>query len=275
MNGLSYFTGGKKMTQAKPVVNNQYPNQKSFGEKLVSILRQPLFTFTFSLPEVKTLETTESIKTVESKKTIEKKHVNRSPSIEVSSKPQTKKNAVLERQSKTAIFTPVRNHEEFGKIKFVLRACDKNLGRDFTKVLHVERTENGSRLVATDGKRMHVAEIRVRIKPGNYKPDVTKDYIRLGMPVPNVNFPDWKRVVPVITAVCGSINLENASVRGIKQIHESFEKQTGEKVNSDYLADLTKKLWVVHRQKENRKALLLKESGSRLVTYAVIMPLMS
>ena len=262
------------MLQVNSLKEKPLPYLKTVSQKVVSILNQPLFTFTFSLPEKEKPKIPEAIRIIESKKTEVKKRTLSKP-VAAPIKPQVKRNNFSERQSKTVVFTPSRNREEFEKINFVLRACEKNTGREYSNVLHIERSNNGSRLITTDGKRMHVAEIRARIKPGDYKPVVTKDFIRLGMPVKNICFPNWQRVVPENTAVCGSINLENIAVRGIKQIHESFEKQTGERVNPEYIKDLTKRLWVIHRQKENRKALLLKQSGSRLDTYAVIMPLMS
>jgi hypothetical protein len=119
---------------------------------------------------------------------------------------------------------------------------------------------------------MHVTEIRTRIKPGNYKTVVTKDTIKLGMPVTYVNFPNWQAVVPTDITRRGCIYFDNPAMNENSSVYKSFTKMTGEKVNPNYLADMAKKSWVVYCQNEKRKALLLKEHGAN-ETYAVIMPL--
>lgn len=254
------------MVQTKSVVKDVHHYPHTIGGKLVSVWRQPLFTF--PLPVKKKPEPPATAKTV----TPEKSKLRPIPA-NIPHRPVTTRNALPKHKSAAGIFTPARNREEFEKILFVLRACDRYGGRGFTNVLHIERTKNGSRLVATDGKRMHVAEIKSRIKPGDYKPVATKDALRLGTPVPNAQFPNWERVVPTNIVRRGYINLETATARDKNRIQNTFEQLTGERVNPNYLADLTKKPWAVYRQKENRKALLLKESGAIRETYAVIMPL--
>jgi hypothetical protein len=185
------------------------------------------------------------------------------------------RNASFARNDISHIFSRFSNREEYEKILFILRACERNAGRSFTNVLHVERTKNGSRLIGTDGKRMHVAEIASRINPGDYKPVVTKEAVKLLKPLPNVNFPNWERVVPTNVVRCGCINLENAAAGENNRVNSSFTKMTGEKVNPSYLSDLTKKPWAVYCQNEKRKAVLLKEYGAKNEMYAVIMPLAS
>jgi len=177
------------------------------------------------------------------------------------------------RSTGAGVFNSIHNKEEFEKILFVLRARERCGGRGFAEVLHVERAESGSRLVATDGKRMHVTEINARVKPGDYKPIATKDVIRLGKPVSGVQFPNWKRAVPADTLQRGCINPDNTAAGEGSPVYRSFVRQTGEKVNPKYLADLTEKPWAVYGQKEKGKAVLLKERGAKLETYAVIMPL--
>ena len=51
------------------------------------------------------------------------------------------------------------NPEDFERMSFVVKARAKASDRPFKTVLHVEQTRTGSRLVATDGLRLHVAEI--------------------------------------------------------------------------------------------------------------------
>jgi hypothetical protein len=183
-------------------------------------------------------------------------------------------------RTSSGVFTLIQNKDEFERILFVLKACNKQSERAFTTVLHVEQTRTGSRLVATDGIRLHVAEIGTKIRSGNYKPVVSKDTIRLGAPVRDVEFPAWTKVVPVRAARRGVINLEAAGVgkarsasMAMTRAYNAFVRQSGEKVNPHFLEDLPKRQWVIYCQNEKRKPLVLKEDGAAMETYAVIMPL--
>jgi hypothetical protein len=178
------------------------------------------------------------------------------------------------------LFTLIQNKEEFERILFVLKACNKQSERTFTTVLHVEQTKTGSRLVATDGIRMHVAEIGTKIRSGNYKPAVSKDTIRLGAPVEDIQFPSWAKAVPSKASKRGVINLETTGIgkarsasMAMTRAYNSFVKQSGEKVNPHFLEDLPKRQWSIYCQKEKRKPLVLKEDGTAMEAYAVIMPL--
>jgi hypothetical protein len=145
-------------------------------------------------------------------------------------------------------------------------------------VIHVEPTKTGSRLIGTDGKRMHVAEVKTPIKPGNYKPVVTKDSISFGNPVADVHFPNWIDAVPGMVQKRGMINL--AAVKGTKTdkagrlsaVVRSFRKQTGETVNLDYLEDLPKIEWGVYTQQKEHQAFILKPQGNQKGFYAVMVP---
>jgi hypothetical protein len=183
-------------------------------------------------------------------------------------------------RTSNGLFTLIQNKDEFERILFVLKAGNKQSERAFTTVLHVEQTRTGSRLVATDGIRLHVAEIGTKIRSGNYKPVVTKDTIRLGMPVGDVEFPPWTKVVPAKASKRGIVNLETTGIgkarstsMAMTRAYNSFVRQSGEKVNPHFLEDLPKKQWVIYCQNEKRKPLVLKEDGAVMETYAVIMPL--
>jgi hypothetical protein len=144
----------------------------------------------------------------------------------------------------------------------------------------VERTKTGSRLIATDGLRLHVAMIDRKIKSGDYKPIVTKDGISLGEPVEGILFPVWARVVPGNTRQRGIIDLadtgmgkdRNQSER-LSRAFNAFVNQTGDLINLRHLEDLTKKKWSVYCQSEKHTAVVLKEEGSGESVFAVVMPL--
>ena len=262
--------------QIKPV--NGITRMQTRGERLVSALRRTLFTIPFSKPvRVKNTVKKKPVPVAAAKTAVPEKAVKirRNPPVPaaVNVKPVPPRYMPPQEKAVPYLFTAANDREEFEKILFVLRACDKTGNAAFTKVLHVECTGNGSRLVATDGKRLHVAEIGTMIKPGDYKPVITKEVIKLGTPVPNAGFPDWMCAVPVNTVRNGCINPVNTAAGVNNRACGSFVKLSGEKVNPDYLADLTDKPWAVYTRKEKRKALLLKELGAVRETYAVIMPL--
>ena len=211
--------------------------------------------------------------------------VRKSPARLVESPPPVKRTGraavrTVPAGTSSGVFTLIQNRDEFERVLFVLKACNKQSEREFTTVLHVEQTRTGSRLVATDGLRLHVAEIGTKIKSGNYKPVVSKDAIRLGTPVGDVQFPAWTKVIPAQAVRKGVINLEAAGIgksrstsMAMTRAYNSFVRQSGEKVNPHFLEDLTKKQWSIYCQKEKRKPLVLKEDGAAMETYAVIMPL--
>ena len=255
------------------------PQTKTIGEKIVSVLKQPLFTIPFSIPvHEKKIEKKAVKKAVEPKKPI-KRNQNRYLPSNRQNRQIPVRNSSQRTNANTQIITLSRNKDEYEKILFILRACDESRSPSYTNVLHVERTKNGSRLIATDGKRMHVAEIKIKIKPGEYKPVITKDAIKLGEPVKNIKYPNWEQVVPKDVDRRGCINFENTADGETNRALNSFTKMSGENVNPKYLSDLTKKSWVIYSQKQRMKALLLKEYcpasqfGAKHETYAVIMPL--
>jgi hypothetical protein len=229
-------------------------------------------------PRVAKVESKARVKPEESKPAVRK-----SPARLVESPPPvTRVGTAMPVPSRTSsgVFTLIQNRDEFERVLFVLKATNKRSEREFTTVLHVERTKTGSRLVATDGLRLHVAEIGTKIKSGNYKPVVSKDAIRLGMPVGDVQFPAWTKLIPARAVRKGEINLESTGAgkarsasMAMTRAYNSFVKQSGERVNPHFLEDLPKKQWSIYCQKEKRKPLVLKEDGAAMETYAVIIPL--
>ena len=171
-------------------------------------------------------------------------------------------------------------------MSFVVKACSKNGDESYKKVLHVEQSRKGSRLVASDGFRLHVAEITQKIKSGDYKPYATKDIITLGEPVPDVKFPAWSKAIPQDTKRLGVINLEKSGLGKDRKETEkltvalqSFSKQTGETINLRFLNDLTKKEWTVYSKGKGLNGIVLREKNGRFAELdsknpvAVIVPI--
>ena len=261
------------LSEVKPVRKNFRSFPKTIGNKIVSFLNYPLFTIPF--PMKGEHETTRTETTVNLRKPRKHKNPNRPQFVQTKStiKHITARNTQMKRKTFSYIFNERRNLKEYEKIKFILRACGKNTNTVFSNVLHIEQTKNGSRLIATDGKRMHVTEIGTKIKPGNYKPVIHNGTIKLGEPVSYINFPNWQNVVPTNVVRRGCITINKTARYKNSRIYNSFTKMSGEKINPDFLADLLEKPWVVYTQNEKQKALLLKELNAEKETYAVIMPL--
>jgi DNA polymerase III sliding clamp (beta) subunit (PCNA family) len=163
---------------------------------------------------------------------------------------------------------------------FVAKAVSKDITRDNLSVIHVEEIDNGSRLVATDGVRLHIAEIATKIKAGNYKPLISKDAIGFTEADTDITFPNWPRVIPERPMMRGTISLENTgfgkNVTQTEQMAAAFTaliKQTGESVNLRFLDDLPKTEWQVFSQNQTGRALILKENAHADSVYAVMMPL--
>jgi hypothetical protein len=174
----------------------------------------------------------------------------------------------------------MENRQDFERMAFVIKACANEAAQEFKTVLHVERMRTGSRLIACDGQRMHVAEISKKIKSGEYKVFASKETIALGEPLAGVKFPNWAKIIPDNARKRGVINLEDSGLgKNMEQTERmsiafnTFVKQSGEPVNLRYLEDLTKKVWSIHCQSEKHRPILLKEEGTEKGVYAVIAPI--
>ncbi|GHT71389.1 hypothetical protein FACS1894110_24370 [Spirochaetia bacterium] len=193
-----------------------------------------------------------------------------------------KRKSMQRRSSKPEAVTVIKNRDELARAKFVCKAIDRSDKRPFTQVLHVEQNAGGSILVATDGKRLHVAHIKTRIPEGDYKPLIAGDAVKLCNPVDCVDYPDWQRVVPETAKKKGTIGLDmvggkNAG-RGRMVIGEAcrdIKGMTGAKLDPEFVAGLSGHSWDVYAPSAPEKPLLLFETGSDKETYAVIMPILS
>ena len=100
--------------------------------------------------------------------------------------------------------TRQQNYKDYERIMFCLKALGNDSGyhcnidvaaRNNAYYLHVENGRTGSRLIATDGKRLHFANLSIKIPAGNYQP-VIKDYSIYFGTSKDIAFPAWKNVVP-------------------------------------------------------------------------------
>jgi hypothetical protein len=148
------------------------------------------------------------------------------------------------------------NRADFERIAFVCKARTVDVKRPYTSFIHVERTREGSRFVATDGKtRLYVVSVRLRIPPGDYKPVVTKDSIVFRKPAADVKFPDWSRAVPKDMARSGMLSLEKTGKGSAAEksanmslVVNSLNRKTGVVVNMRHIAELPKTEWSVYKE---------------------------
>ena len=176
--------------------------------------------------------------------------------------------ALVRKQTVTFRLSRLENPEDFQRMSFVVKACGKGRGISYKTVLHVERTKAGSRLVATDGYRLHVAEISQRIKSGEYKPLAAKDEIILGKPLEGINFPAWEKAVPKNTLESGVIDLGKTSKGNtVKKAAEmslavnALNAKTGLVVNFRYVSELPKTAWIVFKEPGFGKVMLKQQDG--------------
>jgi hypothetical protein len=160
------------------------------------------------------------------------------------------------------------NPKDFEYLSFVIKACDKASDNPKKAIIHVEKANTGSRIVACDGLRLHAAEISKKIKAGNYKPRVTKDTITLGEPEEDIVYPKWVNNIPVKVEKRGVINLEKSGMGKDREETEklsitfnSIVKQTGKTVNLRDLDDLVKESWTVYSSDKDGRILLRPQSN--------------
>jgi hypothetical protein len=173
------------------------------------------------------------------------------------------------------------NQEDYDQIIFVCKARLKDdKKKPFTNVVHVEQTIKGSRLVATDGKRLHVAEIKTRILSGNYCPVITKDGVSFGKQIKGIMYPNWNSAIPenprkrlTIDLVKTGMGKDRKLTALLSEAYSIFSKKTGEVVNLGHLEDLPKTTWTVYKEAGKFKPILLKPEKEEDSKYAVIMPL--
>jgi hypothetical protein len=170
--------------------------------------------------------------------------------------------------------------KDFARLLFVLKALSpkRDPHRAYTSVLHVERLRGGARLIATDGKRLHVAGSGIKIKAGDYSAKITKDAVTLN-PEKDVLFPNWKRVIPAKPVCRGTINLESTGIgdyelsSGLSSAFHSLIRKTGEAVNIRHLEELPKTRWLVFVAQEKEQPIMLRQNEAERETFAVIAPL--
>ena len=179
---------------------------------------------------------------------------------------------------KETVITQSKNPGDYGKILFCMKAMGGKQDAPFTKFMHIENTRTGSRIVCTDGKRLHAANLKTRIPAGNYQPEVKDNCVHFTNPS-DIFFPAWKNVLPENAKPKGTVNLENVR-SGTKTEREekfssaycSFLFDTGINVNMGFLKDLPCAKWNIFAQGGEKKLVKLEKNDDKN-QFAVFAPL--
>jgi hypothetical protein len=172
------------------------------------------------------------------------------------------------------------NRDDFDKLLFVCKARSGDRNRRNLTVLHVEGTRSGTRLIATEGKRLHVAETGLKIPSGNYFPYVTKEVVSFGEPVEGITYPNWAKVIPNNPSKKASIDLTRTGfgkdvtqTERLSTAYTDFVKNAGVTVNLRFIEDLPKTDWEVYGEKAKNRPLVFKKMDDPERTFAIMMPL--
>ena len=181
-------------------------------------------------------------------------------------------------KGKEVTITKAGNGRDYERVKFCMKAMGRAAAPSFVRYMHVENARRGSRIVCTDGKRLHVANLSVRIPAGNYQPKVAGDEIRFGKPS-EATFPAWRNVVPEDADFKGTMELGGLGTGTRTEREEKFSRiycalqsDTGVSVNMGFLKDLPGAKWKVFAQ-GGRKKLLMLENSEEKEQFAVFVPL--
>lgn len=147
---------------------------------------------------------------------------------------------------------------DFEKIKFVVlaRGNDKLLyGRPYSEVLHVEKDGEKLLILATDGRRMHVAILKNEIPEGNYIVTTSNAKMIILEEKDGIVYPEWKRVFPYYSEKWAEYEkfIDDFDMPGKKdmverslKLREFFMAYTG-CVNIEYLFDIEGNTFDVYR----------------------------
>lgn len=181
---------------------------------------------------------------------------------------------------KETVITQSKNPVDYGKILFCMKAMGDKNGAPFTRFMHIENARTGSRIVCTDGKRLHAANIRCRIPAGNYQPEVKENCVHFKNPS-DIFFPAWKNVLPEDAKPKGTVNLEDVGTGTKEERDEKFSSaycsflfDTGINVNMGFLRDLPSAKWNIFAQGDGKKLVMLEKTDDK-TQFAVFAPLVA
>ena len=134
-----------------------------------------------------------------------------------------------------------KNAPCWDKFRFISGAKSKDQSRVFMTGIKIERVGKKTVIIATDGRRVHIATMdTLNIEPGYYEvKEKTRDFMILYPGAPDANFPNWRKIVEGLeTQKHFKINLGNKTKAGFSQALFSLFTATSAVINFEYLEPL-------------------------------------
>lgn len=178
---------------------------------------------------------------------------------------------------KTKVIYKMFNEMDYNKITWVLKALEKNGKEQFSKVVKVEATRNGSRLICTNMQRIHIVEIKTKIEPGLYeKPEVSKESISFGTPLTeSITYPAWKGLA-TSGEDRGTLDMVqfNSKTEMLSVVTKNLLSMTNEIVDMKFIEELpSKHKWRVYASDGSHKPVVFKDSENENSLCAVFAPI--
>jgi hypothetical protein len=166
-----------------------------------------------------------------------------------------------------------KNAPAWRAFRFISGAKSKDETRFFMSGIHIERAGGKTLLIATDGRRIHIAKIdTVQIDPGDYEvKENTRDFMIL-YPMDKIQFPNWRKILEGLETqkhikieMTASKNKEKFS----RCLYQLFQA-TGTAINIDYLEPLgaLETSWDVYFNKKIKAHTFINDN-----LMAIIMPM--
>jgi hypothetical protein len=155
--------------------------------------------------------------------------------------------------------------------RFISGAKSKDETRFFMTGIHIEQTGGRTLLIATDGRRLHIARIdTIQIEPGDYQvKENTRDFMIL-YPMDKIQFPNWKKTINSLeTQKHIKIDLaESKNKAAFSRSLFQFFQATRTVINIEHIEPLTGREWDGYFHEKEKAHTFLSEN-----LMAIIMPM--
>jgi hypothetical protein len=181
------------------------------------------------------------------------------------------------------------NSDDFQRISFVSKALstDNDVSRIYLQLIKVENEKDSeySTIIATDGRRLHMAQIEQKIPAGYYNIMTKRDTITFQESVnlpDEFHYPNYQKVIPAdkdLTKVCDLDLNETSLTKNIVKtgtISRQFAKivkRAEQVMNIRYLDDLSKRTWELYISKDATHPVLCFKTDDEKKILAVVMPM--
>jgi hypothetical protein len=183
----------------------------------------------------------------------------------------------------------INTRDDFQRIAFVSKALttDKHAIRKYESIIKVETDEESGNVtfIATDGRRIHLAQINHFIPEGYYNIMIKGDVITLQEVIDSdgeIQYPNYRKIIPgpeTLKKIC-DLNLDQTGLTKnmVKTGKISLEfakiiKRAKKVMNIRFLDDLAKIDWELYVEEKREKGPLCFKLNSEKELLAIIMPM--